>query len=78
LQLEQFMTRNIASPSVTALEGTGAVYLGGVALMALALALLAHVTCIRDGNVEFRPPAPAPTTVSHGETHLRVHRVLWW
>ena len=71
------MTRNIASPAIAAFEGTGVVYLAGLALTALALALLAHVSCIRDGNVEFRTRAPAPTTVSLGGTHLRVHRVLW-
>ena len=71
------MTRNFASPSITALEGTGVVYLAGLALMALALALLAHVACVRDGNVEFRARTPATTTVSLGGTHLRVHRMLW-
>ena len=70
------MTRSIASPALAALEGTGLVYLAGLALTALALALIARVTCIRDGNVEFRTRTPAPTTVSLGGTHLRMHGTL--
>jgi len=71
------MTRNLASPAPAALEGAGLVYVAGLALTALALALLARVTCIRDGNVEFRTRTPAPATVSLGGTHLRVHRMTW-
>lgn len=72
------MTRSIASPALAVLERTGAVYLAGLALAALALVLLARVAYIRDdGSVEFRTRTPAATTVSLGGTHLRVHRVIW-
>jgi len=71
------MTRNLASPAPAAPEGARLVWLAGLALTALALALLARVTCICDGNVEFRMRTPAPAAVSLGGTHLRVHRMPW-